>query len=79
MRRALLPGDRTPHERFILRRAHQRRSRTSRLGKDHSYSVTFTLDRPIQTGDGLLFSRVTVRYEQSNPYGNATDNWPLAP
>jgi len=48
-------------------------------GKDHAYAVAFTLDKPIRTADGLLFSRASVRYLGANPYGNATDTFPLAP
>jgi hypothetical protein len=48
-------------------------------GKDHAYPVAFTLDQPTRTAEGLLFSRVTVHYAQTNPYGNATDTWPLGP
>jgi hypothetical protein len=48
-------------------------------GKDHSYAVSFSLDKPLRTADGLLFSRVTVRYQGLNPYGKAVEAFPLAP
>jgi len=48
-------------------------------GKDHAYQVTFTLDKPIRTSDGLLFSHVSVHYREATPYGKPTETFPLAP
>jgi hypothetical protein len=48
-------------------------------GHNHAYPATISLDKTVRTQLGLIFTRATVRYPHTNPYGHAFETWTFGP